>query len=742
MKRRPDLKPKTHYARVFFIFTCIFFIAISSFASTTKVFTEKNFSDFVRGEVKTSSLSSEGEISPAPAYESLWKGQDELVWKILVSGKDTLYFSTGNEGKIHVMEKDKVEVYCDLEELSVFAMAFDKNGVLYAGASPGGKIYRITEKNRAEVFFETGQKYIWDIVFDKNDNLFAATGIEGKLFKIDPKGIGEVFYQASDKNLMDILFLSNVPDESVYISTHDKGRIYRVHEKDKAFVLFDSGVDEIRAIVEGEPGYFYAALNSLKTPSTPPVPPKPSESQKQQESDETEGGNGELNEKDIRLELPIVMGKKSSIVKLDISGYVWPFFSAPESPIHALIYDQESETLQAGIGDKGKLYSIEKPKKFTVVFSTEEKHILSFAKMGDLLYMGTSQTPNIYRINWKDRSKGEYISPVHDAKTPVKWGYIRMEGDLAEGTEVKITTRSGNTEEPDKTWSEWEKEKAFDKKQLMIGSPVARFFQYKLLMSGKDSKALPLIKKIDSYYIPPNQAPEIEKIEVRALGKSQAPPKMPVKDKDDEKSDEEGGKNDNSASIDAMAHSNQKKLKISWKVRDPEGDKLRFNLYFKGEGETIWKEIEEKLDKSFFLLTTEPFPDGRYQIKVVASDLPSNPQNTAIETEALSDPFVIDNSPPELIKELTFERINKQTVALQTAAQDKHSIISAAQYSINADEWFRVNPKDEIFDSQTESFSFVIRDMKEAEALVTFMVTDAEGNTLIEKILIKPKETK
>jgi hypothetical protein len=32
--------------------------------------------------------------------------------------------------------------------------------------------------------------------------------------------------------------------------------------------------------------------------------------------------------------------------------------------------------------------------------------------------------------------------------------------------------------------------------------------------------------------------------------------------------------------------------------------------------------------------------------------------------------------------------------------------------------------------------------MKEEEALITFMVTDAEGNTLIEKLLIKPKEKK
>ncbi|MBN1903454.1 hypothetical protein JW926_19205 [Candidatus Sumerlaeota bacterium] len=735
------MKPNQCLSRVILVSACLFCIAFSSLAATTKVFTEASFGDFSKGENKTSSLSSEGEISPAPAYESVWKGQDELTWRIIAAGRNTLYFCTGNEGRIYVMEKDKVELYCDLEEVAVFAAALDKNGVLYAGASPGGKIYRIPEKNTAQLFFETRQKYIWDIAFDKNDNLFAATGIEGKLFRIDPDGKGDTYYQATDKNLMDILIPENIPDQSIYIATHDKGRIYRVAEKDKAFVLFDSGMDEIRALVEGEPGYFYAALNSLKAPSpaTPPSP-KSEETKKPEESEESEGDGEESPEIETRLELPIITGKRSTIVKLDISGYAWPVISPPESPIHSLIYDSESGKLQAGIGEKGKLYQIEKPNKFTIVFATEEKYILSITRNEDFLYLGTSQIPNIYKVTWKDRSKGEYVSPVHDAKTAVKWGRIRFEGDAPDGAEIKFTTRSGNTEEPDKTWSDWEKQKSFDDKQAQIASPIARFFQYKLLLSGKDTKAVPMIKKVESYYIPPNQAPLIDKIEIAPMGKSH-PPKMPPKEKSDDKSDEENSKTDNSSSIDATAHSNQKKLKISWKARDPENDKLQFDLFFKGDEENLWKEIEKKIDKPLFLLSTEPLPDGRYRIKLVASDLPSNPKNTALETEGLSDPFVIDNTPPELVKELTFDR-DKNSITIHTEARDAHSIISAAQYSINADEWFRVNPEDEIFDSRNESFSFVIKDMKEEEALITFMATDAEGNTLIEKLLIKPKEKK
>lgn len=734
------MKSKIRYSTIVCISLVLTALVLEASASTTKVFSEKSFGDFSRGELKTTSLSSEGKIFPGPGIEKIWEeGPNDLVWRIITAQKNILYFSTGNEGKIYKAEgKNKAELFCDLEEVAAFALAVDDKGVLFAGASPGGKIYRIQEKDKPTVFFETGQEYVWDLVFDKQGNLFAATGKEGKLFKIKQSGEGEVYYQAPDKNLLDILFLEKVADDSLYVATHDKGKIYRVYEKDKAFVLYDSGMDEVRSIVEGEKGYLFAGLNSLKTPPPPPPPQKKPEPEAK-ETEEPEGEDKEEPEK-MQLGMPFFLGKKSAIIKLDMAGYVWQLLSSSESPIHSLAYDSSSKTLFAALGEKGKLYQVEDLNKYTIVCSSEEKYILSLANVENGLLFGTGQAPRLYQITWKDRSKGEYISSVHDAGTAVEWGRMRLQADLFKGTGVQVSTRSGNTGEPDKTWSEWTKEEEFKEGQALISCPVARFMQYKLLLSGDKENIYPVVKQMDSYYLPPNRAPEIESIDVAPPGKPKAPPKPPEpKEKEGEKQEGNTGKSEAGANIDTLANSNPKKVQINWKVRDPENDKLRFSLFFKGEEEKIWKKIDDKLDKTNFTLPTDALPDGRYQIRVIASDVPTNPKPTARETELVSEPFTIDNTPPRIVKDLSFERVGKKDIVIHAAVEDDTSIISSAQYSLNADEWFRVNPEDEIFDSRKESFTFLISDVEPEEILVTFMVTDAEGNTVVSKLLIKSK---
>ena len=42
------------------------------------------------------------------------------------------------------------------------------------------------------------------------------------------------------------------------------------------------------------------------------------------------------------------------------------------------------------------------------------------------------------------------------------------------------------------------------------------------------------------------------------------------------------------------------------------------------------------------------FPDGEYRIRVTASDLPGNPPADALSTAMVSDPFLIDNTPPRI----------------------------------------------------------------------------------------------
>ena len=54
-------------------------------------------------------------------------------------------------------------MFYDAAELDVTALAAARDGSVYAGTSPDGKVYRITEQGQAEVFFDPADKYIWSL---------------------------------------------------------------------------------------------------------------------------------------------------------------------------------------------------------------------------------------------------------------------------------------------------------------------------------------------------------------------------------------------------------------------------------------------------------------------------------------------------------------------------------------------------------------------------------------------------
>ncbi len=59
----------------------------------------------------------------------------------------------------------------------------DAKGVVYAGTSPDGKIYRI-ENGKATEYFDPHARYIWALKFGRDGSLFAATGDQGKIFRV------------------------------------------------------------------------------------------------------------------------------------------------------------------------------------------------------------------------------------------------------------------------------------------------------------------------------------------------------------------------------------------------------------------------------------------------------------------------------------------------------------------------------------------------------------------------------
>src|SRR5205085_11871152 len=74
---------------------------------------------------------------------------------------------------------------------------------------------------------------------------------------------------------------------------------------------------------------------------------------------------------------------------------------------------------------------------------------------------------------------------------------------------------------------------------------------------------------------------------------------------------------------------------ITWAADDPDGDRLAYAVYFRGEDEKQWKLLRGNFSESSLTLEGDVFADGKYYFRVVASGRPSNAAGSAREADLI-----------------------------------------------------------------------------------------------------------
>src|SRR5262249_7598533 len=118
---------------------------------------------------------------------------------------------------------------------------------------------------------------------------------------------------------------------------------------------------------------------------------------------------------------------------------------------------------------------------------------------------------------------------------------------------------------------------------------------------------------------------------------------------------------------------------------------------------------------------TTSLPDGDYVFRLTASDAegnPEDPKNVSRETP----PIRVDNTPP-VIRRLP----SASSGTFEFEATDAASPILDAEYSIDAREWTKVEPKSGLSDSRTETYSIRI-DPKWRGGFLIVRVSDSARN--------------
>lgn len=669
----------------------LFFAVASAFPVTTSVWEQNSYQDFSTGKPKNISLTSLDQVTLSKALESIESNIPEVrIWCIVRDSKGNIYAGTGDKGKVYKIAFDnKVSMIFDSPETDIISLVIDKNDNIYAGSSPDGIIYKIEQDQVPSTFFKSEEKYIWSMVFDALGNLYAGTGINGKLYKISPDGKGEIILDSNETHLKCLL----KSGDNIYVGSEGSGIVYRISADNKPFVLYDTAGNEISGLVMGKDGNIYASVVSGKN--------KPARESQEQ-------GSSQGKEE-----------RESLICQITPNGVATDIWECPDPIIFSMIAD--GENLIVGTGDEGNIYSVKANGDWASIVDCEEAQVLSLYKTNGEIWLATGNPSRIYKISSKYTKEGTLEAKQFDTSVISKWGIISWDATKDEDKGAFLSTRSGNTEKPDDTWSAWSEDYSIQTGTQIV-SPPARFIQWRAKLTSTNGDDTPILKRVSVAYLQANLKPMFDSVIISSeQEKPEGPPKRPSNPNSDEQEKSE------------KVPVNGKKI-IKWQAKDPNDDTLEYSVYFRGENEENWKLLKDELKGMSYPIDTESFPDGAYFIKVVASDYLSNPKDTALSEEEISERFVVDNTPPTIL-ELRGEPSNNK-FTINGKAEDSTSYIKELVYSIDGANWKPLFSLDQILDSKIETFSFVTEPTKAGEHTIVIKATDSAGNVGSAKAVI------
>ena len=713
--------------------------AVTLSASTPTFWEVSTESEFLRGDIENLSIDSFGRLTLGPTAASLYETNAPFVWTMITAPDGSVYAGSGNEGQVYRIDSSgKGSVFFDTEELEVHALALAPGGGLYVGTSPNGKIYRVDAKGTGTVFFDPGDRYVWSLAVDRSGNVFAATGDKGIIYKITPDGKSTTFYATKATHVMTLAFDR---DGQLLAGTESPGRVFRLDAAGKPFVLLDSSYNEIHTLRVDSRGNIYVAAVSGRGPSAPDRAPAPAPA-----------APPSALAPNVSTEITVVAVGDAVVTSQPPQGGAGPSRAAAAAAAGALYrilpdgawdllwesradtpYDVAVEadgTILVATGNSGKIFRLAgDPLQPTLIARANAQQVTGLLSQAEgRVLVATSNPGKLLRIAGTRAERGTYTSDVRDAQTVALWGTIKWEAVAPAGSRLEISTRSGNTSTPDETWSDWSAAYA-DREGSSIASPRARYLQWRATLSAGKGEA-PLLTSVTAAYLPRNLRPRVTSITVHPPGTVFQRP-FPV---DPEIAGFEGDLPDKrvnqppGTSSPSLGRRVYEKglMTFVWRSEDDNGDELSYDVFYRREGETSWKLLKRAMSDQILVWDTTSVPNGRYTIRIVASDLPSNSTSSALSGARESTAFAIDNVPPVITVTSVRRENGRATIAFDV--RDANSSVQKVEFSLDGDKWQSVFPKDGIADSRAEQFELVL----EGDAVsrgVTLRATDALNNT-------------
>lgn len=639
----------------------------------TRHFVLETEKDFAAGKLEAVAVDSTGNVRPG-----LETARTDIVgavsaWDALeVDGG--LLVATGNEGKLVKLSQGTTEVVASLQALAVTSIcrAF---GRIIVGSSPGGQLYELRGKELVPFAKLEGAEHVWGLAYDSaKQALFAATGPSGQLFRVIADGTAQVYFDSDQPHLVSVA----TADGFVLTGSSGKARLYKVGSPGRGQVLFDFETTEVRGIATAPDGTVFAIANELK------------------------GGERGGSAKGDRPAGPTRENPKKGkgvLYAFSSDGRPEKLYDSADDHFASLTLDEAGRPV-VGTGGEGRVIRVGLDHESVILLDVDERQVAKVVLKGDRGFVVTSDAVASYTVKGVGGAASVWTSQVLDAGARARFGLLGWDA----AGKVTLSTRSGNTSEPDETWSDWSRD--LDRPAL-VSSPAGRYFQVRARMStGPDT----VLRRIDVPFVTDNARPVVTRVEAKFGARTAATGRGTVK------------------SGQPIDGSPKTAIEVSFKVDNVDEDELRYFVHYRPRESSVWYDALEPgkvLTRSEFSWETKDIPEGKYVLRVTASDELSNPPHRALKHSLESNVVLVDNTPPRI------EGLSVRGRSVSGRVRDGVGPIRRIEVKLaGRDEWIPFEPKDGIFDQAEEEFVLDLTPLTPSgPELLTLRAFDTAGNS-------------
>jgi hypothetical protein len=499
----------------------------------------------------------------------------------------------------------------------------------------------------------------------------------------------------------------------------------------RGFVLYQAAKKEVTALAISADGNIYAAAVGDKPPRTTPSAPAP-----------VPPPQAILPAPAfVPGQVPSVQGG-TEVYRILPDGSPRRVWTSRDEVVYALAFSAAGKPL-LGTGNRGRIYQLDTDALFTTLLKTPATQVTTLMRSSrGGVFVATGNIGKVFELGSEYETEGSFESEVFDARNFSRWGALRWENQQPAGTSITLTARSGNVDNPDRNWSPWSQPVRLAQGETP-SIPGARFVQWKVTMSSGDGRSSPLLDSVEIAYLPKNLPPVIDEVEATPGGyRFNVPPPPPVVQPQTLNLPALGQPRPvvpppvvTPFAAPAQMVAQKGAQGIRWAARDDNDDQLVFTIYIKGISEANWKLLKDKTSDRFYSWDANTFPDGRYLVKIVASDAPSNTEQDALTDEKLSAPFEIDNTPPGILNLTGVREGNRIRVSFR--ASDAMSVIRRAECSVDGGDWQVVLPVDMLTDALQEDYDFLTSALAPGEHTIAVRVSDKVDNIQVDKVIVK-----